>query len=30
MRYIGPVDPVTLDRLDHVTATLVNLVRGRG
>ena len=29
MRYIGAVDPVTLDRLDHVTATLVRLVYPR-
>jgi len=30
MRYIGAVEPVTLDRLDHVTATAVRLVNRRG
>ena len=29
MRYIGEVNPVTLDRLDHVTATVVRLVHRR-
>jgi four helix bundle protein len=29
MRYIGAIDEITLDRIDHVTATLVKLACGR-
>jgi four helix bundle protein len=29
MRYIRPINASTLDKLDHVTATLVNLVHPR-
>ena len=30
MRYIGPVDPNALDKLEHVIATLAKLVHRRG